>query len=460
MDVLGSANQLELSISRTQMDEERNVRALASGLRVITASDDPSGLAVAENIHAKVSGLQQGIQNVQTAGNLLNTADAALASVQGILTRIHSLIVEASSDINSVGQLDGIQSEIDTLLREVNKIASSANFNGVSLLDGSTPGASVSTPQVTQITSPPMPDGTSPTGSDVANYDLSGVIGPLVASQFGGSGLPEVPTVGSLPAYITIRVTGYSANAVDPDSGTPVGAGDYVQIIAYSNSPQMGAAPLYIDTAAVPVNSGQITMIQTTAPSGVGAVLLDWSLANLTAADVGASMTFETGSPNVDPTSAKTLSFNATGTEGGDIQIALPSVSTASLNISDLSVMPTNVVDFSNQISGSASNAIPTADAEARVQMAIDAISEVRARVGAQAVSLQEDANDASLEVVNQVASESAIRDVNVGQAATDFIKDQVLARIDVSVLSQMQVNAQLVIQLVGGASPGTQGRI
>ena len=79
MDVLGSANQLELSISRTQMDEERNVRALASGLRVITASDDPSGLAVAENIHAKVSGLQQGIQNVQTAGNLLNTADAALA---------------------------------------------------------------------------------------------------------------------------------------------------------------------------------------------------------------------------------------------------------------------------------------------------------------------------------------------------------------------------------------------
>jgi flagellin len=247
---------------------------------------------------------------------------------------------------------------------------------------------------------------------------------------------------------------------VDPDSGTPIGAGDYVQIIAYSNSPQMGAAPLYIDTTAVPINSGQITMIQTTAPSGAGAVLLDWSLANLTAADVGTSMTFETGSPNVDPLSAKTLSFNATGQEGGDIKISLPSVSTASLNISDLSVMPTETVDFSNQVSGSASNAIPTADAEARVQMAIDAISEVRARVGAQSVSLQEDANDASLEVVNQVASESAIRDVNVGQAATDFIKDQVLGRIDVSVLSQMQVNAQLVIQLVGGASPGTQGRI
>ena len=92
--------------------------------------------------------------------------------------------------------------------------------------------------------------------------------------------------------------------------------------------------------------------------------------------------------------------------------------------------------------------------------MAIDAISEVRANVGAQSVALQENADDGSIEAVNQIASESAIRDVDMGQAVTQFTRDQVMSQIGVSVLAQMQQNAQLVIQLVGAVNPGVSGRI
>ena len=106
------------------------------------------------------------------------------------------------------------------------------------------------------------------------------------------------------------------------------------------------------------------------------------------------------------------------------------------------------------------SNQVPVADAEARVQLALDSISEARATVGAQTESLQYEANDASIQIVNQVASESAIRDVNVGAAVTQFTKDQVMSEIGTSVLAQMQASAQLVIQLVNGLNPGVNGKV
>jgi flagellin len=465
MDVLGSTGLVELNLSRTQLDEERQTRALASGLRVISASDDPSGIAISENIQTKVAGLQQGVQNVQTASNLLNVADSTLANVESILTRIHSLIIEAASDLNSVSQLQSIQGEIDTLLQEVNKIAGETTFNGIHLLDGSLaqttyPAAYV----IQQATSPAMPDGSVPSSTQVVNYDgVSGQPGNLVWDP--GSANPNTPPTmsiaSSIPSYFTIRVTGYSSNAVDPDTGTFVGSADFVQIIAYSTSPAMGVAPIYMDTQAIAVNSGPIGNIQIDSPNPTPTNLIDLTLANLTPQDVGASMSFITtvNDPST-PTGGKPLAVNYGGQEGSELQIALPAVTTNSLNLSGISVMPADVENYLNQDTGTASNQIPASDAEARVQLALDSINQARATVGAQTVSLQEEAGDASLQIVNQVASESAIRDVNVGQTVTQFTMDQVLSKVGTSVLAQMHADAQLVVQLISGIKPGSSGKV
>lgn len=468
MDVLGSTDQVELNLFRTQLDEERQTRALASGLRVVSASDDPSGLAISENIQTKVAGLQQGVQNVQTASNLLTVADSTLANVQQILQRIHTLIVQAASDLNSVSNLQTIQDEIDTLLQEINKIAGGASFNGITLLNGSlAAGFNGSLPAtITEIGSPALPDGSLPTGTNVVNFNGLGQQGTLVGdpNYSGGSsfGSPILGTTGAISGYISIQVTGYSANAVDPDTQTAIGPGDYVTITAYSTDPKMGTAPLYVDTSAVSVNSGPYVApgIYWTSPSGApGNVLLEFGLANLTAQDVGASMTFETSSGQTS-TSGTPLQINSSGTEGGDIQISLPSVSTSSLNLSSISVMPVSEENFMNQVVGTSSNQIPAQDAEAKVSLALDSISEARATVGAQSVSLQFEADDASTQIVNQIASESAIRDVNIGEAVTQFTKDQVMSQVGMSVLAQMHSNAQLVIQLVGGLNPGGRGKV
>ncbi|MFN2449626.1 MAG: flagellin [Candidatus Baltobacteraceae bacterium] len=456
MDVLGSTGQVELNLFRTQKDEERNVRALASGLRVVSASDDPSGLEIANTIQARVSGLQQGAQNVQAASNLLNAADATLAGVEGILTRIHTLIAQAASDLNSSGQLQAIQSEIDTLLLEINKISGAAKFNNIKLFDGSLAtfsSAYNTTARVVQV----KPFDSNSTGTNV--YDATGSgspnAGPLIYNAF-------YQQSGFVSGLTEFQVLSYSTNPVDPVVG-PLGMpGDYVKITQYSSDPNFGGtngATEQISTGALATGTG---VNQGAGPgnplyinNASGALsMLRFELANLSAQDAGVTMAFET----FDPSSASTptgqaLQVNSNGTEGGIIQISLPSVSTSALGISSISILQPTAVDYENNVTGTTSNAAAAADAEARVSNAIDAISQVRATVGAQNVSLQEDANNASLETVNQLASESAIRDTNVAQASSDFIKDQVLTNIDISVTSQMQVDAQLVAQLVSRAA-------
>src|SRR5579862_1643800 len=136
MDVLGSAGPVLQNQALTQNRLATDVNALASGLRVRSASDDPSGYTISETLQTKVAGLQQSTTNVQTANNLLNVADGALSSIVLVLQRIRSLVVESNSDVNSQNDLQNIQSEINQLLLEINRIAANTSFNGLSLFNG------------------------------------------------------------------------------------------------------------------------------------------------------------------------------------------------------------------------------------------------------------------------------------------------------------------------------------
>lgn len=465
MDVLRSTGQVELSLFRTQMDEERNVRALASGLRVVSASDDPSGLAISTNIQTKVSGLQQGVQNVQTANNLLSTADATLASVQQILERVHALVIQASSDFNSNGDLQSIQSEIETLLQEVDKIASTAKFNGINLFDGSlATSASAYDTSPTAISVSPFDGGTSP---DVYDFTGSGTpnSGPMIYAD-PAHGTVMYGSPGFVSGLTEFKVVGYSTNPVDPNLGALGSPGVYLQITQYSSDPNFGGsggATEQISVSAIPVGAGEdegsgFPLALTNANGTQNMLYFD--LANLSQQDVGVAMAFQTFDAS-SPANGKALSINQGAGEGDDVSISLPSVSASALGISNISVLDPGVVDWQNNPLGtSTTNAAATADAEGRVQHAIDAISQARARVGAQSVALQEGASDASLEILNQTAAMSGIRDANIGQSASALVKDQILSTIDVSVIAQMQVDAKLVIGLVGGVNPGTAGRI
>jgi flagellin len=446
MDVLGSTNQVELNLGRTLFDQGRQVNALASGLRVNSAVDDPSGLAIAATIQSRIGGLQAGVQNVQTAGSLLNTADGVLSSVESILTRVHTLIVQAGSDMNSDADLQNIQSQLNALLLEINKIAGGAKFNGVTLFDGSHDGTLglEPSPQAEEIHPSLNLDGTIPTDTladagdpvnDPSNkliYQQNGVVPLYIGSNNGYlQGLSELQIVAVDPVnnVATVRDVQYSTQ-----SGFDNNAGVTEQI-----------APTTIAT-----NSGPITG-QLTAPNAMYP-MLQIALGNISNTDVGVAMAFETFDPTntTGVPTGQSIEINTTGVEGDTVKVNLPGLSTSVLQVSGISILRPQEVDQNDNLVGQdSSNQFAVMDAEARVNHAIDLVNQIRADVGAQNVSLQTDADNSSTAMVNLVASESSIRDVDVGTATTAFMKDQVLQNIDLSVMSQMHVDAQMVAQLV-----------
>lgn len=440
MDVLGSTGFVLGNLSRAQSNERKDVNALASGLRISSAADDPSGLAIAETIQTKVSGLQQGVANVQSANNLLQVADSTLASVQSILQRIHGLIVQSRSDLVSIGSLNSIQTEIDTLLREVNKISGETNFNGVHLFDGSLDTSPPGQSSTVKITSEPGADGATPS-STVVNADGLGNPGALVSNA-------SVSTAGGVASLVEFRILSYSTNPVDPITG-PLGVpGVYVQTVVYSTDPAFGAAPQNVAITAVPTDGGPLPGLFLTSPSGTKNVL-GFDLANITQADVGTAITFLT-TLGSNAGTGHALAVNSGGSEGNVVSIALPTVSAQALNVAGISVLPPGLVDTFNNPAGTAGSNVYAADAaEARTQAAIEQISSARAQVGAQSVALSEDANNASIQIVNQTAAESAIRDINVGQATTQFTRDQVVSQVATSVLAQLQVSAGSLTRLL-----------
>ena len=128
---------LSLAFGRDQKALADATARLSSGLRITTAADDPSGLAIAESLRSQALGLDQGQRNVQDGSNALTVADGALQTVQEILQRMRSLIVEGRSDLLSAGQRQDINVELHQLETEIDTIAGKTEFNGRKLLDGS-----------------------------------------------------------------------------------------------------------------------------------------------------------------------------------------------------------------------------------------------------------------------------------------------------------------------------------
>ncbi|MCR6632555.1 MAG: flagellin [Magnetospirillum sp.] len=109
---------------------------LASGSRITKASDDASGLAIGTRIQSDVTVLSQAATNASQATAILQTADGGLARISDILQRMKSLATQSNSGSVTDSERAYINSEYTELKNEIDGIAQSTRYNGVSLLDG------------------------------------------------------------------------------------------------------------------------------------------------------------------------------------------------------------------------------------------------------------------------------------------------------------------------------------
>ncbi|MDQ1245137.1 MAG: Flagellin, partial [Campylobacterota bacterium] len=115
---------------------DRSLKSLSSGLRINTAADDASGLAIANQLKAQSAGLGQAISNANDGIGVAQTADGALEEYGNIINTIRTKAIQASSDGQNADSRAAIQRDIDKLLEAADAIANTTQFNGQKLLDG------------------------------------------------------------------------------------------------------------------------------------------------------------------------------------------------------------------------------------------------------------------------------------------------------------------------------------
>jgi len=115
---------------------DSNLEKLSSGLKINKAGDDASGLAVSEKMRAQIRGLMRAEKNVEDGISFIQTAEGYLDQTTQVLQRLRELAVQASNGIYTDEDRLYIQVEVSQLVAEVDRIASHAQFNGITMLTG------------------------------------------------------------------------------------------------------------------------------------------------------------------------------------------------------------------------------------------------------------------------------------------------------------------------------------
>ncbi len=114
----------------------KSMERLSSGLRINRSGDDAAGLAISESLKSDIRALQQASRNAADGVSLVQTAEGSLDEVNSILLRLRELAEQAATETLGADERVYLNNEFQELLDEVNRISSTAEFNGIKLLDG------------------------------------------------------------------------------------------------------------------------------------------------------------------------------------------------------------------------------------------------------------------------------------------------------------------------------------
>ena len=118
------------------LNQQKSMEKLSSGMRINRAGDDASGLAVSEKMRSQIRGLNQASTNAENGISFIQTTEGYLQETTDIVQRIRELAVQSSNGIYSDEDRMQIQVEVSSLIAEVDRIASAAQFNGMNMLTG------------------------------------------------------------------------------------------------------------------------------------------------------------------------------------------------------------------------------------------------------------------------------------------------------------------------------------
>lgn len=125
------------SLTRNDNRLEESLARLSSGLKIVGAKDNPSGLAMSKRMNAQIEGISVATQNAGDGISIIEIADGTLSEIHDMLQRINELAVKASTGTLTEGDREIVNNEAQQLMEEITRISSETEFNGQGILDGS-----------------------------------------------------------------------------------------------------------------------------------------------------------------------------------------------------------------------------------------------------------------------------------------------------------------------------------
>lgn len=456
-----SSLNAQRSLTSSSRALSKSLERLSSGLRINHAGDDAAGMAISEGLQSQITGLNQAVRNANDGVSLIQTAEGALDTYTQILQRMRELAVQASSDVNSASNRASIQLEIDQQTQELNRIATTIDFNGSNLFDGTFTNKKIQVGaekgQTIDISTGDLRTSiigavATITGSAVNQTAMNAgdvIINGFSIGDSGGSNTAIAKVAAIQAAFPQTHVSASVQAAVATGIAVAGGTLDAANSITI-NGATFGTATNPLVVSAGDADGHLVTTINAQSNvTGVVASVVGGNLI-LTAAD-GRNIVVTAAGAGAARSGA------VAATTGGKVQLTSESAfSIAGATAAALTgvTVGTYAVDYTTAINtisvttfDSAQNTIVTVD------NALDQINNIRARLGAVTNRLENTVSNLQIVSENLSASDSTIRDADFAAETANMTRANILQQSGVAVLAQANLSPQAAIQLLQKAT-------
>ncbi|MCR5721379.1 MAG: flagellin [Lachnospiraceae bacterium] len=397
-------------LGMTSHTQAKATEKLSSGYKINRAADDAAGLSISEKMRKQIRGLSQASANAQDGISAVQTAEGALTEVHDMLQRMNELAVKAANGTNSKDDRDYIQAEVDQLVTEVDRVATTTKFNESYLLKG-TNGSGAG--KLSFDTA----EGKLSDDSTTVKFDSDGVF-----SKAGAGNAESVSASGATGAYdvASVEVKGKTYKYIKNYDASATGVTKSIDDVAKDLTTGDDKAFTSLTELATAIKRDNSESLKGVSVSEDASGKLTAKMTAFSDLNKGLEMSLHVG---------------ADSSKDNKIDLTIENMSARGLGINGLKVYGD---DDSN-----ATNAIDT------IKSAIQKVSEQRSTLGAVQNRLDHTINNLDNVVENTTSAESAIRDTDMAKQMVSYANNNILAQAGQAMLAQANQSNQGVLGLL-----------
>ncbi len=288
-----SSLNAQRNLNTSQASLQTSLQRLSSGMRINSAKDDAAGLAIAQRFTTQINGADQAARNANDGISLAQTAEGSYGSITDNLQRMRQLSVQAANATNSTSDRAALQTEVAQLKLEIDRVANNSSFNGVKLLDGSSPSF------VFQV------------GANTSSNDVITVSGLQDSTLAGLSSVTSASTQSSV-------ISGLTATAMDGSTNSLTVNGTNIGALAAVGTSSERAAQVVDAINKVATTTGVNAFVDSTTGK---IALTSASTITLTAAGTGAALTGFATATTASATTTGLTSLDISSFSGAQLAI-------------------------------------------------------------------------------------------------------------------------------------------